>query len=112
MWGLVWTLHQVVTAHDLKTFIKYLSLESVSTWSKQIFYYSIQEIIQFFIKIEIIIFHGLLKNPFVIMPILITFLVVSYIYIWIIIRFNKKHHYLESLSHLLVAQNIYKAFFL
>jgi len=44
------------------------------------------------------------------MPLLITFLFVSHF--WVIVYFNKKHHYLKSLSHSLIAQNICKAFFI
>jgi len=44
------------------------------------------------------------------MSILVLFLFVSHMFL-ITIRFSKKHHYLESLSHLLIAQNIRKAFF-
>jgi hypothetical protein len=43
------------------------------------------------------------------MPISVTFLFVLYIFL-IIIHFSKKHRFLESLSHSLVAQNICKMF--
>jgi hypothetical protein len=49
------------------------------------------------------------ETPFIILPILVTFLFVSHFLITI--HFSKKHHSLQSLSHLLIAQNIYKAFF-
>jgi hypothetical protein len=61
----------------IKNIYKYLSLESVSTWSKQIIYYSRNNSI--FYKIQIIIFHDLHKAPFTIMPILIIFLFVLHI---------------------------------
>jgi hypothetical protein len=44
------------------------------------------------------------------MPILVTFLFVSHIFL-VTIHFSKKHHFLKSLSHLLVAQKICKTFF-
>ncbi len=46
-------------------------------------------------------------------PILVTFLFVSHFFSFlIIIYFSKNHHFLESLSHSLVGQNICKAFFI
>jgi hypothetical protein len=44
------------------------------------------------------------------MPILVTILFVLHIFL-VTIHFSTKHHYLESLSLSLVAQNICKAFF-
>ncbi len=49
------------------------------------------------------------QTPFIIILILVTFLFVSHIFL-VTIHFNKKHHLFKSLSHLLVAQNICKAF--
>jgi hypothetical protein len=45
------------------------------------------------------------------MPILVTFLFVSHIFL-VTIHFSKKHHFLKSLSHLLVAQKYLQNIFL
>ncbi len=59
------------------------------------------------------VFH--LKNPITINRpydhIHFTHIFVCVTHFLVIIRFSKKHHFVQSLSHSLISQNIYKAFF-